>query len=384
MFLPQKDISRKCFGSAEADSLRTHSFEDWVSQDRILRLTDNNIELAKKLKEDREQHDKEAAIKAAAASKKKAAAASKLASNNDEVKNSSLPVVRGGKKRAREAEVEEVGDESGRPAKKLKADKNHLRKLAPAKATKASKDLSSSENDEEKNSSVSRGKKRARELEIEEVRQMVDAQPAYTPESSPGLPGYPKVRRRNNTKSGRSPLRIFGAAIEAAVEPPAKRQRKSPPSSSAPKRPSPVVALLDSPLDRGSTPPSPRGRKTKRHPIYGNAIIGSKHRSKNDPWGIHVERTDYPCGQLDAVLHRRPEYPERAFNPWAAKHKKIQADPRAGSGKRLFYEEQHEAGVLMVAGIPLEEKDTFAPAPTEPNPPGRKARGRKGAGSRKR
>lgn len=349
-----------------------------MSSDRILLPTDENKELARKLKEDKERRDREAALKAAAAAKKKKAAASNLASNNDEVKNSSLPATRRGKKRAREAEVEEAGDENEQPAKRLKADKHHLGTHAAPKATDASKDLSSSENDEEKNSSVSRGRKRAREPEIQEVR-------PYSPESSPGLPGYPKLRRRDNTKSGRSPLRIFGAAIE----PPAKRQRQSPSSpSSAPKRPSsPVVPLLDFPLDRGSTPPSPRGRKTKRqlnHPIYGNAIIGSKHRSKNDPWGVHAERTDYPCGQLDALLHRRPEYPKPAFNPWAQPHKKIRADPRAGSAKRLFFEEQHEAGVLMIAGIPLEERDTFAPAPAEPKPPGRKARGRKGAASKKR
>lgn len=322
-------------------------------------------------------------------------AASGCLSTDSEENSSSVPAAGQGKKRTRDAEAEE---EDGAPAKKLKTGEDNLLKEAAPEATQASsKDLPAIDSDEEKNSSASRGRKRTREE--------FDFRTVSSPESSPGLPGFPKVRRHNNLRFARSPLRLFGASSE----PPAKRQRKSPPgkngepagkplsskargkriaaapppsSSPAPKEPSPLAPL--SPLNRGSAPPSPPSRKSKRsHPIYGKAIIGSKHRSLNDPWGIHAERTDYPCGELDAILHRRPEYPKRSFNPWAAPHKKIQADPRANCAKRLFHQEQQEAGVLMTAGIPLEEKDSFNPTPPESPPAGRKARGRKGA-SKKR
>lgn len=368
--------------------------EDWIPQDRLLAFSKEKKELTKELK-----ICQVGAFEAATIGRQKMLAASlrSLPSiTNNEENSSSVPAAGQGKKRTRDAEAEE---ENRAPAKKLKTGENSLCKEAALQATQASsKDLPASENDEEKNSSVSRGRKRTRED--------FDLRTVSSPESSPGLPGFPKVRRHNNLRLARSPLRLFGASSE----PLAKRQRKSPPgkdgepvgkrlsskargkkvaaapspppSSPATKEPSPLAPL--SPLNRGFAPPSPPSRKSKRsHPIYGNAIIGSKHRSVNDPWGIHEERTDYPCGELDAVLHRRPEYPKRSFNLWAAPHQKIQADPQANSAKRLFFKEQQEAGVLMIAGIPLEERDSFNPTPPESKPAGRKARGRKGA-SKKR
>lgn len=309
--------------------------------------------------------------------------------------------------------LRKLNDTNRELTKKLKNETKHPRKrtalgvdtISPKKKA-AGSDLSSTRGSEERNSSVPtipRGQKRGRDLEIEKVGNSSSLSRSYSvssedsplgpsPESSPGLPGFPKFVRRNNSRVNRSPLHFTWKSHE----PPAKRLRESPEGAgdkSADRHLSSKIPqeLLSSSSSLSSAPPSPNHAKTEfegpnlrksksngktkakaSHPVFGNALLGTKHRSKNDPWGIHGEHRDYPCEGLDNLMHRRLEYKRLENNPYAQSHPKIKEDPRANAAKRLFFEGQNDSGTLMIAGVPLEEREAMFPPPPSPKPTGRK------------
>lgn len=304
---------------------------------------------------------------------------------------------------------------------KMKADSSLCQHAAP-KATSLSlkkravvSNLSPTRSGEEKIAAAPappRGQKRARECEGEEAgddsfrgrASSVCGDPwDLSRESSPGLPGFSKVVKRNNRRRDRSPLNFSWAEPEVrSPEPPTKRRRKAPaksPSLPLAPLPSPPRVVLPPPSSSAKAEPRAEGSSLRRgrsrtttrqcgsHEIFGTATLGSRYRSKNDPWGIHGSKSDYSCGQLDNMLHHRLEYPEPKPNPWAMPHPAIKRDPRAGVAKRLFFEGQSPDAVLMVAGVPLEERDEMFPPELEPEttkPPVRKGRGRKAPASKKR
>lgn len=302
---------------------------------------------------------------------------------------------------------------------KMKADSS-LGQQATPRATKLSKkkiavsDLGPTRCSEEEIPAAlapQRGQKRARECEGEEVgdnsshgRASSVCSDPWGPsrELSPGLPGFSKVVKRNNRRRDRSPLNFSWAEPEVrSPEPPTKRRRKAPAKSpSLPPAPLPSPPRVVSPPPSSSAKAEPeaggpslrRGRSgtTTRpygsHEIFGTATLGSRYRSKNDPWGIHGSKRDYPCGQLDNMLHHRLEYPEPKLSPWTRPHPALKRDPWAGAAKRLFFEGQGPDNVLMVAGVPLEERDEMFPPEPEPEtkPPARKGRGCKAPASKKK
>lgn len=330
--------------------------------------------------------------------------------------------------------LRKLNDENRELAKNLKKEMDHLRQRAAPKATNASSkkkaagsDLSSTRGSEERNSSVpatGRGQKRGRDFEIEKVGDVSspsmsssvssqDSPLGPSPVSSPGLPGFSKLVRRNNSRVDRSPLHF----VWNPPEPPAKRLHETPasedakpggssrffPPSSPPLNPpfpcpkahcllpaSPLPLAEGSSSDLSSAPPSHRGetepeglslRRSRRtgkgkqkapHEIFGHAILGTKIRSRNDPGDMHGKDKDYPCGKQDNLMHHHLEYPPQEPEPYKDSHKAIKDDPRANAAKRLFFEGQHSSAVLMIAGVPLEERESVFPTPPESNPPGRK------------
>lgn len=279
------------------------------------------------------------ATKATTASSKKKAAGSDLSSTRgSEERNSSVPATGRGQKRGRDFEIEKVGDVS-----------------SPSRTS----------------SVISQ-----------------DSSLVSSPESSRGFPGYPRFVRRNNSRDNRSPLpfkwgspapppkrlRVSPASengkpvdedlsSETPTSTPAENSSslsslpilvsfvRSIPLLRSPPRASPLssaafLALPEEP--RGSSsglssaPFSPPAevepdesnlrrsrRSTKRqvtHEIYGDAILGTKSRSRNDPWGIHRPHTDYPRGKLDNLMHHRLEDPLSTADPDRGRYKAIKDD----------------------------------------------------------
>ncbi|MCJ1263766.1 Esa1p-associated factor [Lobaria immixta] len=279
-------------------------------------------------------------------------------------------------------------------AKKLKNETKHPRKrtalglttISPKKKA-ADSDPSSTRGREERNSSVPttpRGQKRGRDLEIENIGHFSSLSRPYSmrsedsplgpsPESSPGLPGFPKLVRRNNSRVNRSPLRLTWES----PEPPAKRLRESAEGAENSKE------LLGSSSSLSSAPPSPNLSKSKseepnlrktrtraraNHPIFGDAVLGTKFRSENDPCGMHAEYLDYPCERLDNVMHHRLEYPIGP-SPYLQPHFKARKDFRGNAAKQLFFKLQHDSGKLVTAGFPKGKKAKAAMFPPPPPPP---------------
>ena len=90
-----------------------HRWDDWVPQDRLRKLNDENRELAKNLKKEMDHLRQRTATKATTASSKKKAAGSDLSSTRgSEERNSSVPATGRGQKRGRDFEIEKVGDVS--------------------------------------------------------------------------------------------------------------------------------------------------------------------------------------------------------------------------------------------------------------------------------
>ena len=86
-------------------------WDDWVPQDRLRKLTDENKELAQNLKKEMDAlRQRTAPPKAPATSTKKKAAGSDLSSGRgSEERHSSLPATGRGQKRGRDYEIEKVG-----------------------------------------------------------------------------------------------------------------------------------------------------------------------------------------------------------------------------------------------------------------------------------
>ena len=91
--------------------LRFPRWDDWVPEDRLRKLTDDNKELAKNLKKEMDSLRQRAAPKATTASSKKKHAGSDLSSGRgSEERHSSVPATSRGQKRGRDYEIEKVGD----------------------------------------------------------------------------------------------------------------------------------------------------------------------------------------------------------------------------------------------------------------------------------
>ena len=87
------------------------SWDDWVNQDRLRKLTDENKELAQTLKKDLDAQRQRAAPKVTATSSKKKAAGSDLSSTRgSEERHSSAPATGRGQKRGRDYEIDKVGN----------------------------------------------------------------------------------------------------------------------------------------------------------------------------------------------------------------------------------------------------------------------------------
>ena len=90
-----------------------HRWDDWVPQDRVRKLTDENKELAQNLKKEMDALRQRTAPKATATFTKKKAAGSDLSSTRgSEERNSSVPATGRGQKRGRDYEIEKVGNHS--------------------------------------------------------------------------------------------------------------------------------------------------------------------------------------------------------------------------------------------------------------------------------
>ena len=274
-------------------TLYEHSHDEWVSQDRLRKSNNESRELAKNLKE------KGADPKPSTAPSKKKAASSDLSSTCGTAERDSSASATTGQEQTQGEDLEtKVGDFSS--LKAYSFPRQHPPLGGPSR------------------------------------------------EASPGLPGFPRLVRRNNSRDNRSPLHFQWGS----PEPPAKRLSRSPATGdgkptaeflpSNPTSPTPEAssslpsaapfARSDNPQASSSglssAPPSSpsvvvepegpsrrRGRRTRKkteedtHEIFGDAILGSKFRSRNDPRGVHGPETDYPCGKLDNLMHHHLEYP---------------------------------------------------------------------------
>ena len=89
------------------------SWDDWVNQDRLRKLTEENRELAQTLKKDLDSQRQRTAPKIATTSTKRKAAGSDLSSTRgSEERHSSLPAAGRGQKRGRDYEIDKVGNHS--------------------------------------------------------------------------------------------------------------------------------------------------------------------------------------------------------------------------------------------------------------------------------
>ena len=122
-----------------------HSWDDWVSHDRLRKLTEENKELAAALKKelDAQRQQMAATSKKGAGAKKKSAAAARAASDISSVRGSEEPHSAGhsaagprGQKRGRESDAEKVSGErfpsveSSASARELRAQKRQRRREA--------------------------------------------------------------------------------------------------------------------------------------------------------------------------------------------------------------------------------------------------------------
>lgn len=86
------------------------SWDDWVPEDRLRKLTEENKELAKNLKKEMDSLRQRAAPKTTTTSSKKKIPGSDLSSaRGSEERNSSVPATGRGQKRGRDYEIEKVG-----------------------------------------------------------------------------------------------------------------------------------------------------------------------------------------------------------------------------------------------------------------------------------
>lgn len=97
-----------------------NTWDDWVPQDRLRKLNDENRELAKNLKKEMDHLRQRAAPKATNASSKKKAAGSDLSSTRgSEERNSSVPATGRGQKRGRDFEIEKEESFHSRPSVRI-------------------------------------------------------------------------------------------------------------------------------------------------------------------------------------------------------------------------------------------------------------------------
>ena len=88
------------------------SWDDWVNQDRLRKLTEENKELAQNLKKDVDIQRHRVLPKTAPSSSKRKTAGSDLSSTrNSEERMSSVPAIGRGQKRGRDYELDKVGNQ---------------------------------------------------------------------------------------------------------------------------------------------------------------------------------------------------------------------------------------------------------------------------------
>lgn len=92
--------------------MKLFSWDDWVFEARLRKLTDENKELAQNLKKDLDAQRKPATAKAnMMASKKKAAGSDLSSGRGSEERNSSVPAMGRGQKRGRDYDLEKVNQD---------------------------------------------------------------------------------------------------------------------------------------------------------------------------------------------------------------------------------------------------------------------------------
>ena len=337
------------------------SWDDWVPQDRLRKLNDENKELAKNLKKELDNLRQRAAPKTVTASSKKKAAGSDLSSaRGSEERHSSVPATGRGQKRGRDFEIEKVGEVRS--------------PLGPY--------------------SVSRDN-------VFRVQS--------SPQSSPGLPGFPKVVRWNNSRIDRSPpdlgwlspaskrlclsqiqsAQTGGKSVEGRSTPkPQTAPRPLSPLSPCPKRSwkllspphttpkSSPPSLLGRPdgssLRRGcppnSPPNSPPGVTTRRRARISaeKAVAISTEKAvavpfKRIPLEDRFKVTPFYAvkenGGLINLLDGRNEYPVSKANLAARRairrrHPRLCNDAPYNFALECFYKGQDPDQVIMIAGIP--------------------------------
>ena len=403
-----------------------------MPQDRLRKLNDENRELAKNLKKEMDHLRQRAAPKASTVSSKKKAAGSDLSSTRgSEERNSSVPATGRGQKRGRDFEIEKVGDASSPlRASSVSGQDSPLDPspvsspgflglsgdIKPENSTDDPSPLCLRESPEPPLKRLCESPASDREKSTNECLPSKAKEPSLS-SASHSIPS-PSPPPQNSVAPCSPPLSfIRGSSLQRFPSPPPLLP--APPRSHSPAAPhytsrkgsslSPTALrslpeeALGSSSDLSSAPPSPslakeepegrglrRGRppgKKKRqvtHEIFGNEVLGTKTRSKNDPMGMHGEYRDYPCKKLDNMMHRRLEYPRLEANPYTEPHEAIKNDPHACAAKRYFFQGQDASAVLVIAGVPLEEKEAmFTPTP-DSNTSGRKPPGRKPRGSKKK
>lgn len=313
-----------------------------MPQDRLRKLTDENIELARNLKKEMDLVTKRTASKPITASSKKKAAGSDLSSTRgSEERHSSVPATGRGQKRGRDFEIEKVGDA-----------------FSPLGASPAAGG-----------------------------RSFLD----FSRESSPDLPGFPspppskRLRRtpspvHNSAESGNDkPAREnlspeHGAASLAHFPPPLSPFSPPPPSS---------------PLRGNSTSLSSAQLSPAKRPQKALAAVGGLRRGRSgglpkpdeapalEPWratkptrASYNAKPVYQTGGLVNQMRLEPEWAAPKYNPWVEdNHPKIHwlnANDAGNRPKRNFYRDTDPNQVLMIAGVPLDESLGLGPSKVPP------------------
>ncbi|MCJ1461882.1 Esa1p-associated factor [Pseudocyphellaria aurata] len=348
------------------------TYDEWVSYDRLRTFNTTNQELAEKLKKDAELHPR-----TTPKGSKRKAASSDIGSaprDGEEGTSSVSAAARGKRQRGGDSEFEKVRHVSSSTRSSVSSNGSPPARPSPA----SSPGLPGSPKDDHPHPDLS-GKSDSPPAKRRRVSPASEDGASTSPPSPPSSP--------TSTASASQPAAnhlfplsfVRGSALQHSPPP---RPRSRSPSPLAPSHPpatlpSSVEDILGSDLssapsspDREKLEPEKSRRGHKSHEIFGDAVLGTKYPSKNDPSGIHGPRLDYPCGRRANLMHKRPEYPTPAGNPYAQPCRAMRTAPRASAAKRVFYEGQNPAGKLMVAGKPLERKGAVAGSQS----PGRKSR----------
>lgn len=301
--------------------LRSARWDDWVPEDRLRKLTDDNKELAKNLKKEMDSLRQRAAPKAATTSSKKKIAGSDLSSaRGSEERNSSVPATGRGQKRGRDYEIEKVGD--------------HLSHFYTHSSFSMEPDLESSQEPSGKR------KKTVTALHSRSI-------------SAPPRLGLVALSKQDGNAISPSPTDNRDPKVSNY---PLIRQSSAPDLGLAPDSSSIPRSIASKVPTRG------RGKAYYEHDILGTGPQPSARDILQPEPGAHGS---------PGMLFRTKEYPTpgKPTNPWRIKHKQYLKvnyyDPHNGR-KAYFFQDQYHGSILMLAGVPAE---TGIPGPDPNKPP---------------